>query len=44
MQSDVIAVTPEEHGHNRLPVVEHGLCGGVVTRLDVLRSLADLER
>lgn len=31
-----------EHGHNRLPVVEHGRCVGVVTRLDVLRTLANL--
>jgi CBS domain-containing protein len=33
-----------EHGHNRLPVVQHGRCVGVVTRLDVLRTLADLDR
>ena len=29
-----------EHGHNRLPVVEHGQLVGVVTRLDVLEALA----
>ena len=29
-----------EHGHNRLPVVEHGRCVGVVTRVDVLQALA----
>lgn len=28
-----------EHGHNRLPVVEHGRYVGVVTRLDVLGAL-----
>jgi CBS domain-containing protein len=26
-------------GHNRLPVVEHGLLVGVITRTDVLRAL-----
>ena len=31
-----------EHGHNRLPVVEHGRYVGVVTRLDVLQTLTDL--
>ena len=31
-----------EHGHNRLPVVEHGRFVGVVTRLDVLQTLANL--
>src|SRR4051795_10572371 len=28
-----------ESGHNRLPVVEHGLLVGVITRADVLRAL-----
>jgi len=28
-----------EAGHNRLPVVEHGRCVGVVTRVDVLSAL-----
>jgi CBS domain-containing protein len=28
-----------ESGHNRLPVVEHGLLIGVITRTDVLRAL-----
>jgi CBS domain-containing protein len=28
-----------KHGHNRLPVVEHGRLVGVVTRLDVLQAL-----
>jgi CBS domain-containing protein len=28
-----------ESGHNRLPVVEHGLLVGVITRTDVLRAL-----
>ncbi|UTI66988.1 CBS domain-containing protein [Paraconexibacter antarcticus] len=27
-------------GHNRIPVVEHGLLVGVVTRIDVLQALA----
>ena len=27
-------------GHNRLPVVEHGRCVGVITRVDVLAALA----
>lgn len=27
-------------GHNRIPVVEHGLLVGVVTRVDVLQALA----
>jgi CBS domain-containing protein len=31
-----------EHGHNRLPVSEHGRYVGVVTRVDVLGSLANL--
>ncbi len=31
-----------EHGHNRLPVVEHGRYVGVVTRVDVLQALAAL--
>src|SRR3954451_4601964 len=29
-----------EEGHNRLPVIEHGRFVGVVTRVDVLQSLA----
>ena len=31
-----------EHGHNRLPVAEHGRYVGVVTRVDVLQALAAL--
>src|SRR6478672_2886866 len=29
-----------EEGHNRLPVIEHGRLVGIVTRVDVLQSLA----
>jgi CBS domain-containing protein len=32
-----------DKGHNRLPVVEHGRLVGVVTRVDVLQSLAGEE-
>jgi CBS domain-containing protein len=31
-----------EHGHNRLPVAEHGRHVGVVSRADVLEALAGL--
>ena len=33
------ARTISQSGHNRLPVVEHGLLVGVITRADVLRAL-----
>jgi CBS domain-containing protein len=33
------ARTISSSGHNRLPVVEHGLLVGVITRADVLRAL-----
>jgi CBS domain-containing protein len=32
-----------DEGHNRLPVVEHGRLVGIVTRVDVLQSLAGEE-
>jgi CBS domain-containing protein len=51
MTRDPVTIGPEasveeagrviaETGHNRLPVVEHGRLVGVVTRLDVLESMA----
>jgi CBS domain-containing protein len=51
MTPDPVTVTPDttveeagrviaERRHNRLPVVEHGRFVGVVTRVDVLESLA----
>ena len=51
MTRDPTTVTPDtgvreaariiaESGHNRLPVVEHGRLVGMVTRVDVLQSLA----
>jgi CBS domain-containing protein len=51
MTADPLTIAPDadvaeaarliaEHGHNRLPVVEHGRLVGVVTRLDVLEALA----
>ena len=51
MTSDPVTVAPDasvreaghliaEHGHNRLPVVEHGRLVGIVTRVDVLSALA----
>ena len=35
------AHTIVSHGHSRLPVVEHGIYQGLVTRADVLRALND---
>lgn len=51
MTADPVTIEPDadvheaarvivESGHNRLPVVEHGLLVGVVTRVDVLQALS----
>ncbi len=54
MTTDVDTISPDadareagriiaEKHHNRLPVVENGRLVGVVTRVDVLRSLTDIK-